>query len=296
MNSAMNLASRSALVGVVLVAGARPAALAQEPRMHALSLQQSSHSLPAGAPSAIVVVPSRWRPPTRPSLVVFLHGWQGCSAVLAGSGQVACKPGDRPQRGWGLAAQHAGSDSVAWLIVPQLAWRARDGQPGRFADAGFVRLWLNEVLHHEALPNTDSSVTTSSSLTLVAHSAGFESAAAWLRDESIAASVQQVVLLDALYAQEDAFADWLVGAAPRGGRLLSVVCGHGETWRRSERLAQQVAARLGRPPATWTTLDQLHTVFRSQPLSLVSTRIAHGVLPRRLWRPLMRAISVTTAP
>lgn len=100
-----------------------------------------------------------------------------------------------------LAAQFAASGRNALFIAPE----APDGM-------GQQVFWpeLDELLHE---------VTKQTGLrrpwgpvVAVAHSGGYRTAAAWLDDEL----VDDLVLLDALYGDEDAFRDWVAAGSPHG--------------------------------------------------------------------------------
>jgi hypothetical protein len=219
-----------------------------------------SHPVPSDAPHAILHVPSRAERET----VVFLHGWSGCVRVLAHDGALACARRHRREPGWNLLAA-ARSSRARWLF-PQLSFRARDGSPGRFREPAFARAYLDELGLSEG------------PIVLTAHSAGFETALAWLRSD-VRDRIRAVVLFDGLYAGAHAFADWALERPDR--RLVSYVIGQGGTRRENERLRAYVSAR---GAAVGDSLEH------DAPVRIVEGRAAHGDLPARHLEEVLRAL------
>ncbi|MBX3250083.1 MAG: hypothetical protein KF901_23095 [Myxococcales bacterium] len=210
-----------------------------------------------------------WRPSGTPrAIVVFLHGWRGCVAVLAGAGDVSCGPGFAAEPGWGLVDLHARAAPSALFVLPQLAFRGRSGSAGRFREPGYASRFLADIGAPAEAP-----------IVLVAHSAGFESALAWLRSGA-GSRVTEVVLLDALYAGTHAFFEW-VSADPTRRRLSSFVVGRGGTRRENERLAR-LARRHGL--ALGDALDS------AAPIRVIEGRASHGALPTRHLGEVLEAL------
>ena len=128
-------------------------------------------------------------------LVVFLHG----NLVRLERDVV------RRQR---VVAQVTASGLNAALVVPQFAVDALDSSAGHFWDAdGFAR-FLDEAAEKLASFNGVSpDAVRAMPVVLAAYSGGYNPAAAIL---SSRARIAGVILLDALYADEDVFADWIV--------------------------------------------------------------------------------------
>src|SRR5690606_38361263 len=133
---------------------------------------------------------------------------------LARAGEVRCARRWRTEPGWDLV--RALGPSRARFVLPQLAFRARDGSPGRFREPRFAPRFL------DYLGLGDGPIV------LAAHSAGFESALAWLRSD-VRDRVRAVVLFDALYAGTPTFVEWVAERDDR--RLVSYVIGQGSTRR-----------------------------------------------------------------
>lgn len=208
----------------------RPAARPPEPAaIVAVDVPEPSHSVPAGAPHALVRVPEGFRADEPWELVVFLHGWNGCVNVLMRSGATYCVGDARdPVEGWDLAGVFDRAGRNALFLMPQLAFQRRDGDAGHFADDGYARRFLEAVAERvDAWPDSPPS-----RILLTAHSAGFETALAWLRHGDVV--VDEVVLFDALYAGAEGFARWVMESEDR--RLVSIHTGRGSTRRQSGRL------------------------------------------------------------
>lgn len=226
-----------------------------------LSELPRSHRRPGGTPAAVAVVGTGPR-------VVFLHGWRGCAAILAGSGEVRCHPDADPEPGWGLAARVSASSYPHSFLVPQLAFRRRSSDPGRFAQAGYVERFMAGV--DSELARDHGVASTSAPTILAAHSAGFATALAWLRHGGAAAErVRAVILFDALYSGTQAFADWL--AADESHVLVSFY-GRGGAPRRQNRRLRGLVARAGLPIAE--SLDA-----EGARLYSIHTRTPHGDIP-----------------
>ena len=195
----------------------------------ALRLDAPSHRAPAGAPHAIVVAPTGRSPE---AIFVFLHGWSGCVRVLANEGFVTCAEGEsarRRRRGWGLAPLFASAERPVALVFAQLLYNRRHaGAAGQFTEEGFAAGWLEALALPDDVP-----------VVLLAHSAGFETALAWLRRGGLDERLRGVVLFDALYAGTERFAGWAQDVPaddPRARHLWSFHLGRGSTGRQNARL------------------------------------------------------------
>lgn len=236
-------------------------------------LEQPSHPAPRGAPHVVVEGPRDAR-----QVVVFLHGWRGCAAVLAGEGTTRCHPTDAERQGWALARRHRDAGVDAMLVVAQLGYRKRDGSPGRFAESGFFDRWLAEVV--------GQADTRGRQVTLVAHSAGFETAATIIDDPRRRTQVHNVVLLDALYARERSFSRWLGGSPER--RLVSLYMAGGKTARINARLRRRLT-RAGIASSTRPT-DTPQAALTTHRALLWRTRTPHGRFPHEHYTRFVAAL------
>ena len=261
-----------------------PSALDVEAR-----LAVHAHPVPDDAPHAVARLPAGLNASCPLHLVVFLHGWRGCARALIGAGAIRCHDGGGSQPGWDLGARHDAAGTNTILVIPQLAFRSRDGSPGRFAEPGVFAAMLAEFRSQHLAPMLPGDgCRAPPALTLVAHSAGYETALAILGQPEISTQVAHVVLMDALYAGADRFAAWAAGAEDR--RLLSLYAGHGPTHRQSLALARRVQADLGDdavvvdPDGGWTEAVVSHRVVVDE------SRHAHGQIPMRTLTAVLRAL------
>jgi hypothetical protein len=115
-----------------------------------------------------------------------------------------------------LAEQLFESKQNAILVVPQLAVMAADSSAGKLEVPGGLARLLRDALHTLAAPSVRSAAGLAAlapdaslgRVCLSAHSGGFHAAACALR--SGGAPVQETYLFDALYAEVDAFRDWVI--------------------------------------------------------------------------------------
>ncbi|HEY8428971.1 MAG TPA: hypothetical protein VIL20_11380 [Sandaracinaceae bacterium] len=234
------------------------------------------------APSVVVHATPSFDPAGPLHLVVFLHGWNGCARVLAGEGAIACRDGDRPREGWGLARRVDESGVPALFVVPQLAFLERSGDPGRFAEPGRFRAFLEELL--AVLPVGDPSLDRVGSLVLLAHSAGFETALALVARGGV--PIDAVVLFDALYRGVAPFLAWAGGAPER--RLVSLYTGSGRTAQQSRMLAARARASLGE--VAYDDPRPLAELLRAHRVVIARSAAPHGEVPARHLAELLPAL------
>lgn len=246
-----------------------------------------------GAPDAIVHAPPGFDARAPLHLVLFLHGYRGCAEVLAGEGDaVRCRPGDPPRQGWGLAARHHEAGTNTLFVVVQLALWERSGRPGRFARQGEMRAFLDELLAAiEPELGARRRVADLASITLLAHSAAFESSIAILRAGAIDDRLRHVVLFDALYSGGPVFLAWAQGGTPEAPRtLISFDGGRGTTAERNRDLARRarraphVRASTGREARLEHARDHGVVVLRSG--------APHADIPARHLAETLRALGL----
>ena len=132
-------------------------------------------------------------------IVVFFHGNE---AIL--SRDVVAR-----QR---VADQVAASGLNAILVAPQLAHDARDSSAGNFWRPGFFAAFLDEAatklaeLHGERSTPADFRRLP---VILVAYSGGYDAAGFALAVGGTGDRVRGVLLLDAMYGEQDKFVDWI---------------------------------------------------------------------------------------
>jgi hypothetical protein len=97
------------------------------------------------------------------------------------------------------------------LVAPQLAVDARDSSAGRFWKPGALAEFLDEADTRLAAsyPGTSRGTFRRMPVIIVAYSGGYLPAAFALAQGGAGDRVRGVILLDALYGEEDKFADWI---------------------------------------------------------------------------------------
>lgn len=153
--------------------------------------------------SVLLAIPSRFDPGRPAAIVVFLHG------------NLARLERDvvRRQR---VVAQLAASGLNAVLVAPQFALDALDSSAGHFWDAGgFARFLEEAAVQLAGLTGRPASLFEALPVIVVAYSGGYNPAAAILARGGANDRIAGVILLDALYAEGETFADWIVRANGR---------------------------------------------------------------------------------
>lgn len=246
-----------------------------------LVLRHASHAAEE-APTVVVHAPPGFDPSQPLQLVLFLHGWNGCAAVLESATAIACRPqrsGAPRHRGWGLSAEHDAAGTNSLFIIPQLAFLERDGDAGRFGERGFFIAFLDELLG-EPLAHRLGGRRSSRDVErviLVAHSAGFETALAILRRSGGGEMTSAVVLFDALYAAPALFADWVEGDDSR--RIISLHGGSGLTGRFSRQLGRALRASLGEEAVAVDPGGSLAQAISTHRVVVQQTGVGHGAIP-----------------
>lgn len=269
-------------------------AVASAARDHRLVLSHAAHPTVEHAPDALLHVPRGAHLEGPFHVVLFLHGYSGCVEVLASSElSVRCRPSlpesrtNRGMPGFGVVEAHdaAGTDTI--LLIPQLAWMERDGSPGALGRPGEAR-----VLIEEALASADLS-TELASVTVVAHSAAFESALAVVRQGGLDDHLRSVVLLDALYSGGPAFLTWVRAGTEVTPRTLVSLYTGGTPRRQTEALAPMARRALGPgaliAPSEIGALAALDAPARAL---FLHVRGAHGDVPRRQLGPVLAALDL----
>lgn len=158
----------------------------------------------------LIHVPAHFDPKRPATLVVFLHGNEATLERDVRARQQV------PQ-------QFARSGLNAVLVAPQLAYDARDSSPGRFWVRGAFSQFLDEAADAAAKGAGQpglSKILRRAPVILVAYSGGYYPAAFALHRGGADHRLRGVVLLDALYGQEDKYADW-ISRHRRDGFFLS---------------------------------------------------------------------------
>ncbi|MDH5671784.1 MAG: hypothetical protein OEZ06_06515 [Myxococcales bacterium] len=245
-----------------------------------------------GVPGALVHVPPGFDANGPLHVVVFLHGYTGCARVLMGAGPVVCHAGDVVRKGWDLASLHDAAGRNSLLVIPQLELLKRSGNPGCFGRAGCFRLFLDELLSGPLAENLGGArgLDAVASVTLVAHSAGFQAARAILDKGEVGGLVHHLVLMDALYGGAPAFARWLTTTRVDKPRLLSIYLGRGKTRSGSLALFRKARRKLGKARAIRARADTMLEALADHSLVVASGRGSHREVPHNYLAPVLAAL------
>jgi pimeloyl-ACP methyl ester carboxylesterase len=250
-----------------------------------------------GAPSVIVHAPAGFDPRAPLHLVVFLHGYNGCVNVLMAQGPSRCKAGAPERDGWDLGRYHDAAGTNTLFVVPQLVLAQRNGAPGAFGRPSGFRAFLEELLSKtltERLggPRTMKNVA---SLTLVAHSAGYQTAFAIAERGGVRAQLKAIVLLDALYAETNRYARIVEQLVPKGLRFVSLYLERGTPRIENQRLVRRLKRTLGSVVTVADTADVARLVA-SKAVVIGEGRPPHRLLPEHHLTELLRALGQVYLP
>jgi hypothetical protein len=138
--------------------------------------------------------------PNRPAvMVVFFHGHRA---------ELARDVRDRQK----VPAQVTAAGINAVLVAPQFAFDAADSSAGNFSQPNGFKRFLDEAAQKLARLYGDPRSATAFAnmpIVVVAYSGGFGPTLAVLERGGVRGRVRGLVLLDALYAGMDKFADWI---------------------------------------------------------------------------------------
>lgn len=288
---------RTGLLAVALAALFTAAPVRGEPRGQALTrpvrMRTAAYRL-ADAPSAVVHLPPAFDARAPLHLVVFLHGFSGCTQVLASAGRARCRAGDVEREGWNLTGHHDAAGTNTLLVIPQLAFMKRSGRPGCFAEHGCFRRFLEELLGETLAAELGGPRTLRdvAGLTLVAHSAGFETALAILERGQVDEYVRAVVLMDALYSGAGGFARWLLAHARPDARLISMHLGRGGPARESKQLLRIARRALGARRAGEADAGDLRAALREKRLVVTRARAPHRLVPEHHLAQVLAALEL----
>lgn len=166
-----------------------------------------------GKPNLWAYVPAAYRADRPLHLVFVFHGFQSCLDSFVGDAGVPCKPSDQPRLAIDLPSQIDKAGTGAVVLVPQLAYDEKLGDPG-VLDSGPAL----EKLTREALegPLADAlgprKLDDVEHVAMMAISGGYQALYAVLGPEGKGAfgeRLRDVFLLDAYYAEEGAVDAWL---------------------------------------------------------------------------------------
>jgi hypothetical protein len=264
----------------------------------AAEMKHGAYRLPAGAPDVVVHAPASFDPKRPLHLVVFLHGYNGCAAVLAGEGPIRCKPRTPEREGWELARHHDAAGTPSLFIVPQLAFLQRNSRPGAFGRRGGFRAFLEELLGETLAKPLGGArrMRDIASLTLVAHSAGYQAAISIAERGGVRSQLRAIVLLDALYGETARYGRLLETSPAKGLRFVSLYLQRGTPSRENQRLYWRLRRARGADEVMLAKADELEAAIASHPVVFGPGRPPHRLLPQHHLTELLRALFEVIVP
>jgi hypothetical protein len=242
-----------------------------------LTLETRAYELPRGAPTLVAHAGASFDPSRPFDVVLFLHGWNGCVNVLVRAGEVPCIPGGPRETGWDLAGGFDAAGTNALFLAPQLAYRTREGRPGRLAQEGAAARMIDEAFTALGPRTGGKRLRDVRRVIVVAHSAGFMAALAVMRRGGLGEKLTRVVLMDALYDVPGAFFTWLRGGAHR--HIVSI-----HTADRRTTMHNAALAELGRrtmPGEVSVDPSDLRAAAGGKRLVILRSSSGHSAVPRR---------------
>jgi len=184
-----------------------------------------------------------WRPAhydrRSAGVVIYLHGWY--------------TDADGAWRDQKLAEQFRDSGQNALFIVPEAPSGAGEAVQWPILDE-----LLTTVFRKLRLPAPPGP------LVIAAHSGSYRVVVEWLKDPR----VQNVLLIDALYGNEDDFGAWLEDPAHR----MTIVAKGTLKWTEPFVAARKYAVTVGELPSSW---DELGKKARAAKLLYIKTQVGH---------------------
>jgi hypothetical protein len=276
---------------------------ARSPATSELSYRLENGAFPGSdseAPDVAVHVPPGFDASRRPGVILYFHGWRGCVSAAVAPADTACSPGGPPRSAANLAAQVDDARVNALVVAVELRADMPSGEPGRLASPGALRLLLHELLttRLESALGCPIEVDTLDRVVVIAHSGGYQAAAAALQVGDVP-QIREVVLLDALYGAQEVFERWVSddahGFAPANAPRLRWVdlytCCAG-TAEASKTLARSLQSHLA-AAGTEATVDdgtaELDPAMLRQSVVFKRVPRAHQELPRAYAREIIES-------
>ncbi len=168
---------------------------------------------------SLLYLPAGYNPLLPSLIVIYLHG-QGATLERDVMARQA------------LPRQVAESGQNVALVAPQLAFDAADSSAGNFWRPGHLATYIDEAAERLMRLYGDKRAGphfNAAPVVIVAYSGGYLSAAYALERGGAAHRVKGVILMDALYGDEEKFAGW-AAARRRLGFLLSAYTESTQEW------------------------------------------------------------------
>ena len=239
--------------------------------------------LPAGAANVVAHVPEGFDADAPLHLVIYFHGAVQCAPLIANLGDLQCQRGGPTMRGYGFNVRHDAAATRSLFVVPQFALFG-GGSAGRMRERGYFTKFIAELVGETFAPGLGAKKTLAdvASITLIAHSAGWEPVTAILDGGELDDKVQNVILLDAFFAgYKDSYVRWLERGYAKPGsakRRFAYVFGPwGDTGGSGKLVADRV--RRAHPGDVAYLPPQLNCAARTHAVTIYASFVDHYWMP-----------------
>jgi hypothetical protein len=261
-----------------------------------------------GHPGALVYIPSNFNAETSVGnleMVVYIHGYENCirNIVRSTADACNCSTGNDVRDAYNLIDQfeRASVDSESsnrLFVAAEVAYDQANDDPGRWAEAGVFRSFLDELLVEKlsSVFGSDYSYSVSdvSRVRIFSHSGGYYVIGNMAAIGGMGAKVMELCLLDSLYADFQHFDDFVTSNLVSFGtattsqyRFSSVYTIDGGTYNNNQAMAARAKG--------WVTSADCEDIYQldndsSQELSATQlldysllfkyTNLTHNDIPR----------------
>lgn len=213
------------------------------PRSRPIPLNLTHRAFPhQPGPAAAAWIPPAFNSTDAWHLIVHFHGFHNCVLNAISNISASCTPSQPARVAYALGQQLDASAANAVLILPEVAYDEASADAGALLQAGVLGLLAAEALAELGINGAPSSVVVST------HSGGYRAAAAAAQvGWSQPSPVQELWLLDSLYANQSEFESWMlqnlqaVCTPPYRLRFVSVYTDFGGTLPLNQATADAVA-------------------------------------------------------
>jgi predicted esterase len=178
----------------------------------------------------LVYIPQKFKPQATLQLVFWFHGW-------GNNIDTACKQ-------FQLLEQFEASGRNAVFVFPEGPKNAPDSYGGKLEQPAIFRQLVKEVLEqlvqNKIIKKNSPGVSGNLSITLAGHSGAYRVISKIINKTP----VDEVILFDAMYGQNEAYFEWLSNP---GSRFVNIYTKEGGTFENSQMMMNRIADSLKLP-------------------------------------------------
>lgn len=163
-------------------------------------LENGNDDLPPGKPNAWVYVPARFDPEAPLQIVLIFRGFLNCIASYTSPQGIPCTPGHPKRTGYDLPRQIERSGIRALVVLPELIYDQRSSEPGKLAEPGAIKRFLDELLQRMEPMIGKHDVKDAERISFMASSGGFQALEPALEQGGV--NPDALLLMDAFYVYD----------------------------------------------------------------------------------------------